>query len=195
MPSFRKSYATIALIGIIALSFYAGTLTALVSNFQLPMTSNVNASNKTPTVNIILYMGEFNGKQYFGTSSMMTMASSPGPTLRFSLSDIVNITVINVGSNPHAFAITDEPVTGATVLFNAEIGSTNNPIQRLQQGSVVFAPNVAGQTFFYTSPLPGQAEAGMYGCVIISSSPVPGSGFSEGYGNRSSGNGMSGMGM
>ena len=190
-----RLYAPLAIIGILAFSLYAGTLSALISNFQFPMTSSINASNKNPTVNIILYMGEFNGKLYFGSSSMMSMSSSPGPTLRFSLSDIVNVTVINVGSEPHAFAITDAPATGATVLFNAEIGSSNNPIQPHQDGSVVFSPNNAGQTFFYISPLPGQAEAGMYGCVIISASPTSGSGTSEGSGNGSTNSGMSGMGM
>jgi uncharacterized cupredoxin-like copper-binding protein len=117
-------------------------------------------------VNIVLYEGEISATKYgFGNTS--TTLTSPGPTLRFNLTDVVNITVINVGMMPHAFAITNAPKTGSTVLFNAEIGSASNPLQSGKQGSVIFTPNNAGSSFFYICPVPGHAEVGMYGSVVI----------------------------
>ncbi len=160
-----KPYIPLIIIGILVLALFLGVIFALVFGLQTPLSQNIEASNVTPTVNIILYVGEMNGQPGFGYT-MMTL-TSPGPTLRFKVSDIVNITLVNVGSRSYAFALTDIPHTGATVLFKSEIGSDNNPIQPGQTGSVIFKPNYASQTFFYTSPLPGDAEAGLYGSVLI----------------------------
>ena len=102
----------------------------------------------------------------FGNSS--TTLTSPGPTLTFKTTDVVNITVINVGKMPHTFAITNAAKTGAKVLFNAEIGSASNPLPPGQQGTVIFAPNNAGSVH-YICPVPRHAESGMYGSVIITS--------------------------
>ena len=142
-------------------------MSVLVFHIQLPLTASSSISGKTPTVNIVLYEGENSGSQYgFGYSP--NTLSSPGPTLRFTTSDVVNITVINVGKVPHAFAITNVPRTGAKVLFDAEIGSESNPLQSGQISSVVFKPNLTGSTFNYICPISGDAEAGMYGSIIIS---------------------------
>ena len=142
-------------------------MSALVFHIQLPLTESSSISDKAPTVNIVLYEGENSGNQYgFGYSP--NTLTSPGPTLRFTTSDIVNITVMNVGKVPHAFAITSAPRTGAGVLFNAEIGSDSNPLQPGQAGSVVFKPNLAGSAFNYICPILGDTEAGMYGSIIIS---------------------------
>ncbi len=141
-------------------------MSMFVFNMQPPLTVSPDVSGKTPTVNILLYEGEISeGKYGFGYTP--DTLSSPGPTIRFKTSDVVNITVVNAGKIPHAFAITTAPRTGATTLFNAEIGSTTNPLQPGQQGTVIFTPNRAGSAFFYTCPIPGNAEAGMYGSVII----------------------------
>ncbi len=161
----RKSY--LPLIAIIALAaiLYSATMIVLVFNLQPPLTGTSN-TNRTPTVNIVLYEGEISATKYgFGNTS--TTLTSPGPTLRFNLTDVVNITVINVGMMPHAFAITNAPKTGSTVLFNAEIGSASNPLQSGKQGTVIFTPNNAGSSFYYICPVPGHAEVGMYGSVII----------------------------
>ncbi len=160
----RKSY--LPLIAVIALAaiLYSAALVVLVFNLQPPLTSTSN-SNRTPTVNIVLYEGEISPIKYgFGYTS--TSLSSPGPTLRFNLTDVVNITVINVGSMPHGFAITNAPNTGATVLFNAEIGASSY-LEPGKQGTVIFTPNNAG-SFYYICPVPGHTEVGMYGSVIIS---------------------------
>lgn len=167
MNTMHRSYLSLFVIVILAAAFFFGSLSMLIFNIQLPLTSsNSSVQNKTPTVSILLYEGEISSSKYgFGTSS--NNLTSPGPTLRFKTSDIVNITVVNVGKMPHAFAITSAPRTGATVLFNAQIGSASNPLQTGQQGTVIFAPNNAGSSFYYICPVPGHAELGMYGSVVI----------------------------
>ncbi len=162
----RKSdFSLIGVIGLAAILYFAA-MSVLVFHIQSPLTVSSNVSGKVPTVNIVLYEGEISDKHYgFGYSP--STLTSPGPTLRFLTSDIVNITVINVGSMPHAFALTTTPRTGAILLFKAEIGSETNPLQPHEEGSVVFKPNLASSAFYYISTVSGNAEAGMYGSVII----------------------------
>jgi uncharacterized cupredoxin-like copper-binding protein len=69
---------------------------------------------------------------------------------------------------PHAFAVTNAAKTGAKVLFGAEIGSGSNPLQPGQRGTTIFAPNSAG-SIYYICPVPGHAESGMYGSIVITS--------------------------
>ncbi len=159
----RKSYLPLIAVIVLAAILYSATMVVLVFNLQPPLISSSN-TNRTPTVNIVLYEGEITPIKYgFGNTSTLT---SPGPTLRFNLTDVVNITVVNVGSMPHAFAITNAPKTGATVLFGAEIAASNY-LEPGKQGTVIFTPNNAG-SFYYICPVPGHAEVGMYGSVIIS---------------------------
>jgi len=163
----RKSYLPLIAIILLAATFYFATMIVLVFNIQPSLTPTSSVSGKTPTVNIVLYEGEITGSTYgFGNAS--TALTSPGPTLTFKTTDIVNLTVINVGKMPHAFAITAQAKTGAKVLFNAEIASASNPLPPGQQGTIIFAPNTAG-SIYYICPVPGHAESGMYGSVIIMS--------------------------
>jgi nitrite reductase (NO-forming) len=160
----RKSILPLVAVIALAAILYFAVMFVLVFNAQLPLTSSSN-SNKTPTVNIVLYEGEISPTKYgFGNSS--NLLTSPGPTIRFNMSDVVNITVVNVGSMPHAFAITQTPKTGSPVLFNAEIGSSSY-LEPGKQGTVIFTPTNAG-SFYYICPVPGHAELGMYGSVVIS---------------------------
>jgi uncharacterized cupredoxin-like copper-binding protein len=158
----RKSYYPLIAVIALAVTLYCATMVVLVFNLQPSLTTS-SSQNKTPTVNIVLYEGEISAIKYgFGNTSTL---SSPGPTLRFNLTDVVNITVVNVGSMPHAFAITNVPKTGATVLFGAEIGASNY-LEPGKQGTVIFTPNNGG-SFYYICPVPGHAEVGMYGAVVI----------------------------
>ena len=167
MQNSYRSYLSVIVIGVLLVAFYFGAMLVLVLNMQPPLLPNTNISGKTPTVKVLLYMSEMpNGKFGFGTA--LDNLSSPGPTLRLSTSEIVNITVVNTGKLPHAFAITTEPIAGAAVLFNSAIGSASNPLGPGQQGSVVFKPNNAGFSYCYMSPVSGDVEAGMYGTVTIS---------------------------
>ncbi len=167
MTSKYKPYLSLIIIGVLLVAFYISIIGVLVFHLQPPLASVGEISNKTPTVSFVLYEGEMaDGKMGFGTSP--DTLSSPGPTLRFRISDIVNITVINCGKMPHAFAVTNMPQTGAHVLFGAEVGSTINPLAPGQTGTIMFAPSHASQTFYYICPISEHAEAGMWGSVVIS---------------------------
>ena len=170
MANSYKAYLPLIIIGILAIAFLAGAVSTLSFNLQ-PVMTNSNASN-TPTINILLYEGEMSNGQ-FGFGNTMNNLTSPGPTLRFSTFDRVNITVVNVGKQPHAFAITTTPNAGSTVLFNSEIGSANNPLQSGQEGSVSFTPSNAAFDYWYISPVSKDAENGMYGAVVVSSASGP----------------------
>jgi len=170
MKSTLKAYLPLILIGILALAFFLGAISMLIFNLQPVLVTS--SSSKTPTSTIVLYEGEMSdGKFGFGlTAGNLT---SPGPTIGFSTSDIVNITVMNVGKLPHAFAITNMPNAGATVLFGAVIGSASNPLQPGQEGSVVFMPNNAAFDYWYVSPVGNDTAKGMYGAVVVSSVTGP----------------------
>lgn len=170
MKNTLKEYLPLILIGVLALAFFLGAISMLIFNLQ--PTLRTSSKSRTPTSTIILYEGETSdGKLGFGTAP--NNLTSPGPTIGFSTSDTVNITVINVGKLPHAFAITTMPVQGATVLFGAVIGSAVNPLKPGQEGSVVFAPNNAAFDYWYISPVGNDAEDGMYGAVVVSSVTGP----------------------
>jgi hypothetical protein len=165
----RKSYWSLVVVVGLAAVLYFASVSVLILKMQPPLTSSMDVSGKTPTVNILLYEGEIGDHYGFGNSP--DTLSSPGPTLRFKTTDIVNITVVNIGRTPHAFAITTAPRTGATTLFNAAIGSATNALQPGQSGTIIFSANNAGSAFFYICPVAGNAEAGMFGAVVIKTVP------------------------
>ncbi len=159
----RKGILPLVVVVVLAAILYFAVMFVLIFNAQPQLISNSNL-NKTPTVNIVLYEGEISPTKYgFGNSS--TQLTSPGPTIRFKLSDVVNITVVNVGTMPHAFEITNTPKTGSTLLFNAQIGQSSY-LEPGQKGTIIFTPTKAG-SFYYICPVPGHAELGMYGAVVI----------------------------
>jgi uncharacterized cupredoxin-like copper-binding protein len=165
MGKAASQYAPVILIGILFLALWLGAISVLVFHLQPPL-STVNAENKTPTVNIVLYAGEYSSdKMGFGLSP--NNLTSPGPTLHLKTTDIVSVTIVNSGKVPHAFAVTDMPRSGANILFNAQVASATNPLEPGQQTTVVFTPNYAGSTFYYICPISGHAEAGMWGSVIV----------------------------
>jgi len=166
MISTFKAYLPLVLIGVLAIAFLFGAASMLIFKLQPVMTDS--SSTKTTNVRIVLYEGELpDGHFGFGTSP--DSLSSPGPTIGFSTMDTVNLTVVNVGDLPHAFAITSTPTTGASVLFNAAIGSPKNPLEPGQESSVVFSPNNAAFDYWYVSPVGEDVAKGMYGAVIVSS--------------------------
>jgi uncharacterized cupredoxin-like copper-binding protein len=130
-----------------------------------PSLGSSGSSSQTPAVNITLYAGEVSATAYgFGLSA--NGITSPGPTLNFTTGEVVEIRLVNVGTMPHAFEITDAPVTGASVLFNAAIGSGSDPISPGQSGSVIFTVTESG-SFYYICPVSGHAGLGMWGNVTV----------------------------
>jgi len=136
--------------------------------FKLQPVITSSSSIKRTNVNIVLYEGEL-PDGHFGFGTTPNNLSSPGPTIGFSTTDTVNVTVVNVGRLPHAFAITSTPTEGASVVFNATVGSVGNPVESGQTSSVIFNPNNTAFDYWYVSPVGEDIAKGMYGAVIVSS--------------------------
>jgi len=167
----NKTYVAMALIGVALISLWVAADSVLIFRLQPPLNPPSNAAGKTPNVNIMLYGGMVtnaaDGGPMMGFGFSPNNITSPGPTLIFKITDVVNITVENVGMTPHAFAVTSVVGTGAPVLFNAEVASASNPLMPGQSGSVVFTPTQAGSTFFYECPCSSHSELGMWGSVVV----------------------------
>ena len=150
-----KPYLPLIAIGALALALLVGAAAILILNIQPQMTTS---PSKTTTSTILLYEGELaNGKFGFGTAP--NNLTSPGPTLRFSTSDTINITVVNVGKLPHAFAITSTPSAGGLVLFNGVIGSASDPLNPGQSGSCICRAYDGAFDYWYISPFSGDVSA------------------------------------
>ncbi len=161
--SSRAIYA----ISILALVILVALVAFLVLPLQQLLTGGFVSSGGTPTVSITLYAGEISsGKYGFGLSP--NNITSPGPTFYLNTSDVVNMTVVNAGHVPHAFACVDAPRTGAALLFGAAIASASNPLAPSQSGSVIFSPKTASSEYYYICPVPGHAELGMWGTMVVS---------------------------
>ena len=137
-----------------------------VSYYMFFMQKPTQTAVQTAPVTVVLYGGEVSVSKYgFGNSS--SAITSPGPTLHFKTTDVVNMTFINAGRMPHAWVIKDANLETANTVFNAAIGSGANPLTPGSKGSVTFTPNRAG-TYYYICPVPGHDALGMYGVVIVS---------------------------
>ncbi len=122
-----------------------------------------SGSGTTP-IAMTLYEGEVSTTSYgFGNSA--SSLSSPGPTLTFTEGQSYTMTVYNVGTLPHSWAISTQNSTSGTILFNSEI-DPGVYISPGQSGSVTFTPNQSGN-FYYICPFPGHADLGMWGPVVI----------------------------
>jgi len=119
----------------------------------------------TPNVSVTLYAGEISSTLYgFGNSSNSLM--SPGPTLTFKVGNVVNLTLTNVGTMPHDWALVETKETSGTVLFGAQVASANIPVEPNQTESVIFTVSKSGN-FFYICQVPGHVQSGMWGNVVI----------------------------
>jgi FtsP/CotA-like multicopper oxidase with cupredoxin domain len=161
-----KSYYPLVALVVFAIALIIAVALFLVLPLQPLYVPKRVASTEMTHVNITLYAGEISDSQYgFGTEP--NNLTSPGPTLRFKATDIVNLTIVNVGTKPHAFQVTNIPRTGGPVLFDAAVASASVPLQPNESGSVVFNPYSPGKSYYYTSPVSGQAELGMWGSIIV----------------------------
>jgi len=135
------------------------------------MTLNTPSQSQMINVNITLYEGDSVGGAgilgAFGFSQ--SNLTSPGPTLAFKVGDVVNITVYNVGSISHNWAIvssTSPGLFGDPVLFNVHVASGDNPLTPGQHGHDVFQVTQAGN-FYYICQVPSHVDLGMWGNVIV----------------------------
>ena len=118
-----------------------------------------------PTVSETLYAGQVSLTVYgFGNSA--TDIISPGPTLNFTVGEIVNMTVYNVGSMGHNWALVNDNATSAKVLFSAQIDGGSLPIPVNETGSVIFKVTKPGN-YYYICQVLGHVQLGMWGNVVI----------------------------
>ena len=109
-----------------------------------------------PNVSVTLYAGEVSSTVY-GFGNNATSITSPGPTLTFTVGDVVNMTVFNAGTMPHNWALVTTNQTSAKVLFGAQIDSGSVPIEVNQTGSVIFKVTKSGD-FDYICQVPGHVQ-------------------------------------
>ena len=118
-----------------------------------------------PNVSVTLYAGEVSSA-LFGFGNSATSITSPGPTLTFTVGDVVNMTVFNAGTMPHNWAIVASNDTSGKVLFGAKIDSGSVPIPVNETASVAFRVTKAGN-YFYICQVPGHVQLGMWGSVVV----------------------------
>jgi uncharacterized cupredoxin-like copper-binding protein len=121
-----------------------------------------------PNVSVTLYAGEVSefSPIVYGFGNTATSVTSPGPTLTFTVGDVVNMTVFNAGTMPHNWALVDSNSTSGKVLFGAKIDSGSVPIPVNESASVVFRVTQAGN-YFYICQVPGHVQLGMWGNVVV----------------------------
>jgi uncharacterized cupredoxin-like copper-binding protein len=102
----------------------------------------------------------------FGTSA--SSLSSPGPTLTLTAGQTYTITLHNVGTMLHNFAIVTTKTDGSTSLAfsGAQIGSSSNPIAAGSTGSCTFTASTAG-SYYYICQVDGHVSLGMWGTVTV----------------------------
>jgi uncharacterized cupredoxin-like copper-binding protein len=102
----------------------------------------------------------------FGTSA--GSMSSPGSTLVLTAGQTYTITLHNVGTMLHNFAIVTTKADGSTALAfsGAQIGSTSNPISAGSTGSCTFTASTAG-SYYYICQVDGHVSLGMWGTVTV----------------------------
>lgn len=137
----------------------------LILGLQPPLQAGGGAVNQKPTVNVTLYASEISGAK-FGWGLSRDNVTSPGPTLKFKVGDVVGITIINAGQVPHAFVIVASLNNNAPTLFNSEVASSNSPIPSGGSKQSIFKITDAGE-FQYICPIPGHKELGMHGNVTV----------------------------
>ena len=127
--------------------------------------SSAPTTNLVPTREIIIYGGPT--PQGFGFGLSPDNITTPGPTLRFKAGEVVKITFKNVGNIPHAFGIVSQVGDNPNILFNSAIGRLS-PLQPGEESSVVVQFNQVGE-FYYQCLVPGHADSGMWGEVVVES--------------------------
>lgn len=131
--------------------------------------TQMTSPNLTPTKFVTLYEGDqvVNGNVQYLFGSSQSSLTSPGPTLNFKVGDVVSITVYNVGTISHDWAIVNAKSDTAQVMFGAQVGSASNPIAPGSSGTDVFKVTQAGN-FYYLCQVPGHVDLGMWGNVVVS---------------------------
>ncbi len=136
----------IALIVIGSVYYYETTLTP-------------SPSSATP---LTLYEGEISSTAYGFGNTASSLSSNPGPTIILTAGKTYTMTIHNVGTMQHNWAIVDAKSSTANVLWKSE-ASLINPGS---SGSVTFTAGSAGN-YFYICQVPGHVALGLWGIVTV----------------------------
>ncbi|MGA2386119.1 MAG: hypothetical protein ABSG33_06270 [Candidatus Bathyarchaeia archaeon] len=176
-------------IAIICIGIILFAAVFLFATQKRPSTNpKTNLLSDTPPIHITLYEGEINATTYgFGTSA--TNLTSPGPQLSLAQDQAYTVTVYNIGTKPHNWAIIGaqwapivtngaltplKPISTTFVQFGAQIGTDADPIQPGSSGTVTFTitPDDVNQypslTYAYCSQVSQDANTfNMWGPIAV----------------------------
>ena len=115
-----------------------------------------------PGTSLTLYEGEISSNAYgFGTSAN-SLQSNPGPTITLTAGQKYTMTVHNVGTMEHNWAIVDAKSTTANVLW----GAVTPAALPGASGKITFTAGPAG-SYFYICQVPGHVDLGLWGTVTV----------------------------
>jgi FtsP/CotA-like multicopper oxidase with cupredoxin domain len=152
----RAIYVIIAFVVIVII--VAGVL---VYVFMNPGGGGGGGGTLTGT-NIDIYCGDY----WFGASA--SGSGSPGPQMVLTHGQSVTVTLHNVGTMAHNWAITNDKTDGSTNLpfSGAQIGSASNPVAAGGTQSVTFTVGNTGN-YYYICQVDGHVSLGMWGTVTV----------------------------
>jgi len=121
-----------------------------------------------PTGNKVSFSLNFVESADFKTLAFNALPGQEGhnPDIKVKSGDSVTIKVKNIGKSFHAFGIVTTPDDPTTVVWDAKIKDSNNPLRPNEEGEVTFIAGAPG-TYHYICTVPGHAQLGMNGNFIV----------------------------
>jgi plastocyanin len=104
----------------------------------------------------------------YGFGNSAGSITSPGPTMTFTSGQTYTVTLHNVGTVPHNWAIVTDKTDGSTNLAfsGAQIGSASNPVAPGSSQSKTFTVGSAG-SYYYICQVDSHVTLGMWGNVTV----------------------------
>lgn len=150
MPKKQIVYGLVAIVIAVVI---------IVSAYYYTTTLTPQTGSATP---LTLYVGEISATSYgFGNTST-ALTSNPGPTITLTAGQTYTMTLHNVGTMQHNWAIVDAKATTAHVLWNAVI----TPINAGSSSQVTFTAGSTGN-YYYICQVPGHVDLGLWGTITV----------------------------
>ena len=104
----------------------------------------------------------------YGFGNSTSSITSPGPTITLTAGQTYTVTLHNVGTMPHNWAIVSQKTNGNTNLAfsGAQIGSASNPVAPGSSASATFTAGSAG-SYYYICQVDSHVDLGMWGTVTV----------------------------
>lgn len=144
-----SNYALVMIVGAFVLSgtFVSQSGAVIQASAQSATTSVSSATSEAPTVEFTLTVQDEKPPFAF------VYDSQDNPTLHVHQGDIVNVTLINNGTQPHDFTLQGYEIK-------------TKVLSPGQSDSIVFKADTTG-TFTYYCSVPGHKDLGMQGQLIV----------------------------